>query len=100
MQPNVEMSYGQATFDLKAARKHADADGLMGTTKWLYAACDEIERHAGRIVELEAAYLKAQNSNLLRKQAYESLEKVASEQSKRIAELESTNEQLRAEGKL
>ena len=28
------------TFDLQAARHHADTGGLMNTTKWLHAALD------------------------------------------------------------
>jgi hypothetical protein len=111
------MSSGQATFDLKAARARCekatpgpwiDSDGyiicpgmeirnckahdlifIMESRSTLPAALDEIER-------LEAAYLKAQNSNLLRKQAYESLEKIASEQAKRIAELEASLQRERA----
>lgn len=78
------------TFDLKAAREicprvkgYEDPDGGnfadFQAAEMLPAALDEIER-------LEAAYLKAQNSNLLRKQAYESLEKIASEQANRITE--------------
>ena len=43
------------TFDLQAARHHADTGGLMNTTKWLHAALDEIERQAARIKELEEA---------------------------------------------
>lgn len=57
------------TFDMKRARHHADTGDLMKTTKWLYAALDEIERlqvrdaamqaqiveNAKRIAELEEA---------------------------------------------
>ena len=43
------------TFDLQAARHHADTGGLMNTTKWLHAALDEIEQQAARIKELEEA---------------------------------------------
>ena len=88
MRPNAEMSSGQATFDLKAARGKCDLYTswkildlrpeceplcVSNAAKELPAALDEIER-------LEAAYQKAQNSNLLRKQAYESLEKIANKQ--------------------
>jgi small-conductance mechanosensitive channel len=96
------------SFDLKAAQEAmtraterpnvtTDIYHLAALT-YLPAALDEIERlqkeQATRLSELEAAYLKAQNSNLLRKQAYESLEKIASEQAKRIAELKATQKQL------
>ena len=84
MQPNAEMSSGHGGFDLKAAREicsrikgYEDPDGGNSAdfqaAEMLPAALDWIER-------LEAAYLKAQNSNLLRKQAYESLEKIANKQ--------------------
>ena len=88
MQPNAEMSYCHVGFDLKAAREKCDLYTswkildlrpeceplcVSNAAKELPAALDEIER-------LEAAYQKAQNSNLLRKQAYESLEKIANKQ--------------------
>jgi cell division septum initiation protein DivIVA len=40
------------TFDMKAAYRHADTGDLMKTTKWLYAALDEI---AGQAASLDAA---------------------------------------------
>lgn len=84
MQPNTKMSSGQATFDLKAARKHADADGLMGTTKWLYAACDEVERLQNR-----EKWLLEDNEKRAVAQK---------EQATRISELEESNKYLSDRG--
>ena len=41
------------TFDLQAARHHADTGGLMNTTKWLHAALDEIEQLQSREQQLK-----------------------------------------------
>ena len=69
MQPNAEMSSGQATFDLKAAREicsrikgYEDPDGGnfadFQAAEMLPAALDEIERQAKRIAELEEALVE------------------------------------------
>lgn len=42
--------------DMHAARRHADQDGLMGTTKWLYKALDEIDRLQDRIASSNEWY--------------------------------------------
>lgn len=81
---------------LRLGKRLADQAREIGQLK--SEAHERVGYYGQRISELNAAYQKAQNSNLLRKQAYESLEKIASEQAKRIAELESENENLREWG--
>lgn len=71
---------------LRLGKRLADQAREIGQLK--SEAHERVGYYGQRISELNAAYQKAQNSNLLRKQAYESLEKIASEQAKRIAELE------------
>jgi hypothetical protein len=99
MQPNVEMSYGQATFDLKAARK-MHGDGYPGfylpreIMDTFSAALDEIERLQADIITHDDAWQNDRAANAKRIAELEAalhVEKSAHEETK-YADSEAANQ--------